>query len=73
MWREISPETYGQGLARLMRCILHSASGDEELLKQSIALCRIDYRDLIFGAEYETKFDFMTSIARSDQSEGPGL
>lgn len=58
---EIPRESQGGGFERLLRCILHSANGDESLVESGMRLLELDYRDLIMGAEYEgevRKFDF---------------
>lgn len=38
---------------RIMRCALHSSSGDIEDLWEALAVVRKDYRDLIFWTEYD--------------------
>ena len=40
--------------SRMHRCILHLAEGDLERLKKIVADARIDYRDVILAAEYES-------------------
>jgi hypothetical protein len=39
--------------ARVLRCILRMAGGDLRRLAEAVDLARIDYRDVIFGAEYD--------------------
>lgn len=45
-------EYHGHERARVQRCIVYLAGGDERRLRDLIAAANIDYRDLIYGAEY---------------------
>jgi hypothetical protein len=40
---------------RILRCILFVAEGNLDALGKAIDLARVDYRDLIMGAEYSEK------------------
>ena len=39
--------------ARVMRCVLHLAQGDEGRLLEYLQVAVIDYRDVIYWAEYD--------------------
>lgn len=40
---------------RIIRCVLHLASGDVDSLEQYIDTCLKDYRDIILWAEYDSE------------------
>lgn len=73
--RDYSNETY-----RLERCILYDAGGDVRKLKENIEIARLDYRDVIFSAEYEDdeqvrdlNFPFGSGERYTGGNEGPGI
>ena len=41
---------------RILRCIVFVAGGSFEQLAEAVALARLDWRDLIVGAEYDGHF-----------------
>ena len=41
---------------RILRCIVFTAAGRFDQLAEAVALARLDWRDLIVGAEYDGHF-----------------
>lgn len=48
---------------RVLRCILHLAAGDRSALAENLSLAQLDYRDVIWGAEYEGGHDRLRSFS----------
>jgi hypothetical protein len=63
---EITSELYryrGPERERVLRCILHLAAGDRPGLTDNLSLAQVDYRDVIWGAEYAGGADRLRSFS----------